>query len=200
MLKFLSLLSCLLMLTVGQISTLSATAADLRVAPSQGNAVVSEDQRHAAISNYLTLLLIRATFDVVALEDVEGLLRRQLDIWGQAGPSPDEIAFVNRMLLAEGSYYLVSLTYLIKVGGAAFPADRPDANYQNDALVELDSLRSELISRTLGGEDALDLMARAEGVRALTEAQSVVSPELSIISRHDEILAMAMPSRDRLAL
>lgn len=196
--KFLSLLACLLTLTVGQIAP--ATAADLRAAPPEGPAAASEVQRDAAVSNYLTLLLVRATFDVVPVEDVEGLFRRQLDIWGPTGPSADEIDFVNRMLLAEGSYYLVSLNYLIEVGGAAFPPDRSEANYQNDTLVELESLTNQLISRTLDGEIALDVMLSAESIRALTEAQAVVSPELSIISRHDEIMALAMSSRDRVAL
>lgn len=78
-------------------------------------------------------------------------------------------------LVTEISYYLVSLRYLIAVGGAVWPADRPDSDYVNDALVHLDAVKSAVLSdefvRTI---DPIDLLQKLEAVYWWTNGEATI--------------------------
>lgn len=174
-------------------TTTIVQAADLGA----GSTVLSSSEanaaaRRAALSNYVDLLLVRVTFSVLDETEVPFLLQQRLTAWGAGAPAPEEAADIARQVLAEGSYYLVSLRYTIEAGGAIFPDDRSDSVYAKDALVRLDGLERELVARLTSGGEATDLLLAAEAIRALTEGFDSVPPDEAIIGRHDELLQAAL--------
>lgn len=162
-----------------------AVAADLRVAvPTTIDQPNAEAVRHSALSNMLSLLLIRSTFDVLAIDDVE----TRMVTWGTGAPSDGERDELERQLLAEASYYIVSLRYLIEVGGAVFPADRPEAAYANDTLVKLDSLERTLAAKLGDHQEVAAILLEVEAIRALTEGYPDIPDELGVFTHHAEML------------
>lgn len=152
---------------------------------------------HGALSRYLTLQMIRATFDVISRDDLESALRDRLAFWGNRPPAEPALADLDRQLLAEASYYLVSLQYLVEVGGAAFPTDRPESVYANDTLIRLEGLQRELPRRVAAREDIAPLMLEAEKIRALTEGYADIPDEFGIFSALENVLASVWDTRTR---
>jgi len=95
-------------------------------------------------------------------------------------------------LLAEGSYYLTSLTYLIQAGGAVFPDDKPEPAYAADTLVRLDALQRQLADGIEAGEDVSGVLVEAERIRALTEGYAVPPPDFGPLAQHAEMLGRAV--------
>jgi hypothetical protein len=179
------------------------SAADLVTAPSvrepataEGRVAATSALRDAA-SEYLSLLMIRATFDVVDKADLEAELADELRIWGGQAPSIDARADLDRQMLAEGSYYLISLSYTVKVGGAAFPDDKAEMVYANDAIVELDALQAKLADTIVEGGDTLPILQRAEQIRALTEGHSEMPADFGVFKDHAAILDRAIETAAR---
>jgi len=134
-----------------------------------------------AVRSYLerraVLLMIRATFGVVSDEDIPGLLADDLR---RAGTPPDTraLAGLDADLLAEASYFIVSLKYLIESGGPIWPGDRPDSSYANDARIELEALQAALAETIASRADPLPLFERLVRLYALTEGNLAVPEEL----------------------
>lgn len=148
----------------------------------------SATRLQTALSHYLALDMVRATFDVVPRADLKDRLEDEARRWG-AAPSPDTVADIDRQLLAEASYYLVSLSYVVQVGGAAFPGDRSEAAYANDTLVRIDSLQRQLVETLADGGDVLPILGEAEAIRALTEGYASVPDDFGVFDEHAAILA-----------
>lgn len=141
-----------------------------------------------ALSEYLNLLMIRATFDVVDKADLEARLADELRVWGGKAPDPAARADLDRQLLAEASYYIVSLSYTVQVGGAAFPDDKADMVYANDTIVELDDLQRQLADTVVAGGDTLPILVRVEEIRALTEGSALMADDTGVFKDHAAIL------------
>src|SRR5690606_21796403 len=109
--KFLPVLGMLMFLPF----SLPATAADLNSAPMAAIDPAQVSLREA-LSRYLSLEMVRATFDVVPREELGADLEAQAVRWDGAPPSAAELADIDQQLLAEASYYIVSLSYLVQVG------------------------------------------------------------------------------------
>jgi hypothetical protein len=150
----------------------------------------------AALDAYLrrhaVLLMIRASFDVVPHGQVVDELAAEARRLGANGPSEHDLARLDRDLLAEGSYYLVSLRYLATVGGAIWPADRPERFYVNDALVRLEALQERLIEAVETRADPLPVLSEAQAIHALTEGLAEVPEELDYFARRDAIVEEAL--------
>jgi hypothetical protein len=173
-----------------------ARAADLGAAPTISALADDAAARIEATEDYLrrraVLLMIRATFNLLAREDVGRALEADAALIGARGPSEGELARLDRDLLAEGSYYLVSLRYLAELGGAAWPGDRPEIVYANDALVKLDTLQDELIEAVETRSDPLPVLVQAQDILALSEGFPQVPPRLEQFARRDAIVERAM--------
>lgn len=174
------------------LSTYPVPAADLNAAvpveqTDEDTAAVTGD----TLANYLALELTRVTFDVLALDEIEGLVERRIVAWGGQAPGSGERAEIGRQLLAEGSYYLTSLSYLIQAGGAIFPDDRPEASYAGDTLVRLDALQRQLADGLAAGEDVSPILVEAEAIRALTEGYDTPPPGFGPLAQHAQILERA---------
>jgi hypothetical protein len=144
------------------------------------------------LANYLALELTRITFDVLAAEDLESRVEQKLIAWGGQPPGTAERAEIARQLLAEGSYYLTSLSYLIQAGGAIFPDGRPEAAQAGDALVRLDALQRRLSEGLARGEDVSGVLIEAEAIRALTEGYPALPADFGPFAHHAEMLGRAV--------
>lgn len=162
-------------------------AADLGPVPSEETASATLTLREA-LSRYLSLEMIRVTFDVLPQEDLAAALEEQALRWGKAAPSAPALAELDQQLLSEGSYYLVSLSYLVQVGGAAFPADRAEMVYANDTISKLNDLRRQLFEAIETGGDVLPVLEEAERIRALTEGYASAPDDFGVFSEHEALL------------
>lgn len=191
----------MLLLAVAVAAALPGTAASIAAdmalrAPGAAETVVDEKVEPAgaatALEAYLrrqaVLMMIRATFDVVPHDEVRGELAAEARRLGAAGPSEYDLDRLDRDLLAEGSYYLVSLRYLALVGGAIWPADRPERFYVSDALVRLEALQEQLMEAVETRADPLPILREAQAIHALTEGLAEVPEELDYFVRRDAIV------------
>lgn len=196
--RFASILTLLAggMLLALPLASMPVGAADLAPAPST-EARLGEIELHEALSHYLSLQMIRATFDVVARDDLEPALEEQATRWENAPPSAEALADLDQQLLAEASYYLVSLSYLVQVGGAVFPGDRAEMVYVNDTVSELEDLRRQLAEAIADGGDVLPVLAEAERIRALTEGYRTAPADFGVFAEHDTLLERVLAERER---
>lgn len=178
------------------LAAMPAGAADLGPAPSTG-VQPGEVELHEALSRYLSLQMIRATFDVVPRDDLEPALEEQAARWGNAPPSAGALSELDQQLQAEASYYLVSLSYLVQVGGAVFPADRAEMVYVNDTVSELEDLRRQLVEAIADGGDVLPVLVEAERIRALTEGYQALPTDFGVFAEHDTLLGRVLEERRR---
>lgn len=179
-----------------QVAVPPLRAADLGPPPSEEAAPATVTLRDA-LSRYLSLEMIRATFDVVEREELGAVLEEQALRWGKTAPPAEALAELDQQLLTEASYYLVSLSYLVQVGGAAFPTDRAEMVYANDTLSKLDELRRQLIESIEGGGDVLPVLVEIERIRALTEGYTSVPEDLAIFAEHEAVLDSVMEKLER---
>jgi hypothetical protein len=142
------------------------------------------------------LLSIRATFNVLDRGDIEPTLIADLEQMTSSGPSQSQLDELELNLLTEGSYYLVSLEYVVRAGGAAWPEDRPAVNYDNDALVQLDALKRSLLDIVETQSDPLPVFVEAQRIMALTNGAKEIPPEADVFAGRD---AMVKRSLDRAA-
>lgn len=134
------------------------------------------------------LLLIRETFTLLDETDVMQQLASGAERRKAAGPSEADQVALDRALLAEGSYYLVSLRYLILAGGAAWPADRPVRAYEDDAIVKLDALQEQLFEAVARREDPLPVFLEAQKIWALTEGNNEVPEQMDLFGHRDQMI------------
>lgn len=179
---------------------LPTRAADLVVsAPSEVNSALEETmaQRGVAASNLLTLMLVRATFDLHEVDEVPALVLARMRGWGDAAPGPAERAELSRQLLAEASYYITGLSYLVQWGGAAFPRGKDSPRDVADTLVRLDALQRQVEAvLALDGEVA-PLLNEVEAIRALTEGYVSPPEAFGTMAQHGRILDEVLAPPDR---
>lgn len=147
----------------------SAPAADIQqsteITPQPAGLIREYVERRALLH------IIRATFDVEAVDDLPLLVAGDRDAAETSGVTEEAIARLNTALIAEGSYFIVSLEYLIKAGYPAWPEDRPPDTYVNDALALLQPLPAELAASVGSGEDPIAVLQAAAQVYRWTEGE-----------------------------
>ncbi len=178
------------------LTTLPPRAADLGPTPSE-EVVPAALPLHEALSRYLSLEMIRATFDVVPRDELGAILEEQAARWNIAAPSAAALADLDQQLLTEASYYLVSLSYLVQVEGAVFPGDRAEMVYVNDTLSKLDDLRRQLVDAVETGGEVLPVLIEAERIRALTEGYAAVPDDFGVFTQHDRLLDDVLSKLER---
>jgi hypothetical protein len=181
-----------ILLSVGLLLMQRTTAADMGVTAAPTKASVTE---RAAIEAHLertaTLLLVRSIFDVTAAEEVAGLLRQERRYLEDFGITEVAAAKLDADLLAEGSYFIVSLKYLALVGGAIWPEDRAATAYTEEALIELDVLQRELTEAVQTRADPLPIMQRIDRVYWWTEGYDAV-PAGGHFGGRDQLVEQSM--------
>ena len=171
------------------LATPMSHAADLGVPPPAVETGDAAMATHDFLQKDAVLLMIRATFSTISRDEIRTTLADDLDRLGAEGPSPADLAKLDRDLTLEGGYYLVSLKYLVASGGAAWPTDKSESTYQNDATVMLDALETHLLNTIEVGADPLPTLRDAQKILALSEGHKDVPPALDFFSSRDEIVA-----------
>jgi hypothetical protein len=141
------------------------------------------------------LLEIRATLTLFPQDEVAARLQEGLRAVSTDGPSAEESARLDQQLLAEGSYYIVSLQYLVEAGGAAWPTDRSASSYDNDARAELAELQTELFATVAARRDPLPLLQRVQQINALTEGSPEGLEAGDFFAGRDAVVADALRRR-----
>ncbi len=190
--RYLTAVLAFLVAVHGPITVSAPRAADLGLAAFPPDTVDARTQTESYLRRFAVLLMIRSSFDVIAVEEVAGRLTAEAMRVGAAGPREDDQARLDRELMAEASYYFVSLQYLTTVGGAVWPGDRPEIHYVNDALVALESLTSRLQESVRERTDPLPLLEEAQRILVLTEGYRDVPPERDRFGGRDELVTAAL--------
>jgi hypothetical protein len=180
-------------ITAGLVSlflTVPAGSSDLPLSPVTLSAAVHEKA---------LLYKLRAAFDVVDESDIPDLLADDARRFASAGVSAEEKQRLLNDLLAEGSYYIVSLDYLISAGGPNWPLDKAASAYESEAASALATLRYNWLevtsTTTLAGErfgEMYDILQQVDQINAWTEGQLEVTPELDHFAGTAELAADAI--------
>lgn len=161
--------------------------ADLGIAVTEERSV-SERDFEAYIEKRAALHMLRAMFDVVESADLPQLIERDVDTTRANGLSLQQLARIDADLVAETSYLLVSLRYLIEVGGAIWPEDRSERAYEADAVAILDGLRPRIIAWLERSEDPLTVLVQLDQIHWWTEGHVVPPEGQGNFSRRDLIV------------
>ncbi|WP_421759895.1 hypothetical protein [Devosia sp.] len=170
----------------------SAQAADMAATtPLPASADVAT-LSHAYLDRKAVLLQLRVHFDTIEQDDAAQILAQDAKAIAKQGPSLEASSQLDTDLLAEGSYYIVSLKYLIEAGGAVWPTDRAEATYVNDALARLNDLQAQLVASVADGTDPLAVFLALDGVNAWTEGYTDVPADLDFFSGRDALVDAAL--------
>ena len=183
------------MLFVAVVAILSAApsaprAADLRLEAPPVTA--PSETTTSYLDRDAVLMMIRATFNAIDPTTIAPTLADDAGRIGADGPLPGETQLLDRQLLTEASYYLVSLRYLAMSGGANWPGDRAEAIYVNDTLVKLDALEDRLIETMSQHGDPLAILLEAQQILALTEGYTSLPPEMDRFANRDALVDAAL--------
>jgi hypothetical protein len=176
----------------------SAAAADLGTAlplPDAATEATDSASVRAYVARFATLTALRANFDVYTRAEAEWQVKSEHTRIVSAGLGEADRVALDRALLAEGSYYLVSLRYLIEAGGAVWPTDRPEQFYEDDALITLDALQDRLFEAVETRADPLAVFLEAQKIWAWTEGYVDVPAERDVFGHRDEVVGAAMAAR-----
>jgi hypothetical protein len=171
----------------------AASAADILPPPPPDRPIeLVEQTTRTYLENRAVLLSIRAAFNILAPDDIEPALIADLEQMTRNGPSQAQLDELALNLLTEGSYYLVSLEYVVRAGGAAWPDDRPAVNYDNDALVQLDALKRSLLDIVETQADPLPVFVEAQRIMALTNGEKDIPPAADAFAGRDAMVKRAL--------
>jgi hypothetical protein len=169
-------------------TAIPAVAADVPARPVQASPELAQEAARHYVSQRAVLFMIRATYGVISSTDVPALLAADVRAVGTAGPTERDTAELRRDLIAEGSYFLISLRYLAESGGANWPGDRAEAMYSSDATVTVDTLLDHLFDAVDAGEDVLPIMQQVDELYFLTEGVHRVEGDLDHFAGRDELV------------
>lgn len=147
---------------------------------------------HSYLDRKALLLQLRVHFDTIEQDDAAQILAQDAKAIAKQGPSLEASSQLDTDLLAEGSYYIVSLKYLIEAGGAVWPTDRAETTYVNDALARLKDLQAQLVASVADGTDPLAVFLALDGVNAWTEGYTEVPSDLDFFSGRDALVDAAL--------
>ena len=147
---------------------------------------------HAYLDRKAVLLQLRVHFDTIEQDDAAQILEQDAKAIARQGPSLEASSQLDTDLLAEGSYYIVSLKYLIEAGGAIWPTDRAESTYVNDALAKLGDLQAQLLATASDGSDPLPVFMALDQINAWTEGYTDVPTDLDFFSGRDALVEAAL--------
>ncbi len=146
--------------------SLPVTAADLGASAPVTAPVQSLATRTA--SRLILLTLTRVRFDILPANAVMAGLKRRISGWSDPDVLVADAAMIDRDLLAEGCYFLTSIAYTIRAGGAVFPPGENEADAAANTLADLAALRDQLMAGIVTGDDLSPVFRRAESLWTLT--------------------------------
>ncbi len=166
-------------------------AADL--SPQPKGPPVPKDRLAIVLTEKAALYELRAAFNVISRDDIPALLSQDAKTLSNSTYLEEQRNFVRQDLLAEGSYYIVSLQYLVESGGADWPQDKASAVYEKDAEVKLEALKQRWLAELQSdGEDLVAILGDVDMVNAWTEGQPAASGDLSHFADVPDLVAAAV--------
>jgi hypothetical protein len=138
------------------------------------------------------LYLLRARFDVMEPAAIEDQLRFDVASIRSSGFSPDAETQLEESLMAEGSYYITSLRYLIEAGGANWPLEQAASSYDSSSLQTLAKLQHAWLVGVVSEADLAPLMLAVDQINALTEGYVDVPAELDHFGSLDRLVSTAL--------
>lgn len=138
------------------------------------------------------LYLIRASFDVMDPEALSEQLATDLRGLELGGLGDATNTALEESLMAEGSYYITSLRYLIEAGGANWPSDKAASTYDRESLETLAALQHEWLIAVVSDGDLYSLALAADQLNALTEGYLDVPPHLDHFSQYHRLVHATM--------
>lgn len=166
-------------------------AADIAIQSAPASPAEAEAAARHHVSQRAALHMLRAIYGVVASDDLPRLIAADVEAAGASGPTEQATRQLQRDLIAEASYHLISLRYLAESGGANWPRDRAEALYVNDALVTVDALLDRLLDAVDSGADVLPVLREADVLYALTEGVTTVEGDLDHFAGRDDLVEAA---------
>ncbi len=167
-------------------------AADLSPRPPERPASVAEAEIRAYLERKALVLMVRAKFDAMAPDEILPALIAEARRLGTSGPSEQDLIELDRAIAGEGNYYLVSIEYLIRAGGAAWPGDRPADFYVNDSLVHLAALADRFADSIASRADPFAVFVAAQQIEALADGEKAVPPAKDRFGERDRLVSEAM--------
>lgn len=172
-------------------------AADLEVWTERNAPVAAEARSVAAATRDFAerralLHMIRAMFDVVPTDSVANLVEADIASLGGEGPTVAQVERLGRELESEAGYLLVSLRYLVEVGGALWPEDRAEDAYAAVARVRLEDLLYELTLTSREGGDLLPVLLALDEIYWWTEGYGEAPSGSAHFAGRDEIVDAAL--------
>ena len=155
-------------------------------------APIEGDEASSYLARRTVLHQLRAMFDLVRTEDLQSPVAADAQQISRSGITEEDQQVLEIELLTEGSYLLTSLKYLIEVGGAAWPSDRVEAHYVNDALLILSALARDFVRVMAEGGDPLVLMQQADEIFWQTEGYTEIPAGLGHFTDRDELVRNAL--------
>jgi hypothetical protein len=179
---------CGLSLAVGALGPIRAADVPQTLAPLA--APIQSDAVEDYVNRRAELHILRAVFDVVAPSEIPSLVRQDL-ITARAGITADQMDKLSFDLISEGSYFIVSLIYLIEAGFPNWPGDKPDSTYRDDALERLERHRVNLILTVLDGGDPLPILESVAEVYWWTEGSKEPFDGRGVFADRDRLVEQA---------
>lgn len=178
-------------LLVGSLPT-HLVGADLGAVSPTDALLPDEAALRAYLSRRSSLYEIRQSFDVMSGEEAADALHSDalLAIAGQV--TERDLIETEDDLLAEASYFLVSLRYLVTSGFPAWPEDRPASSYERDALAILGPLTGQLRASLDAGDDGAEILRSASIVYWWVEGQVSPAPERADFTNIDGLVDKAI--------
>ncbi|HWA18794.1 MAG TPA: hypothetical protein VG757_07330 [Devosia sp.] len=170
---------------------LPAWAADV---PERPVVVARAESAADYLDRLAVLLMIRSTFDVVEPDSIGPTLAEAAKAIGEGMAPAESSETLDRELLTEGGYYLVSLRYLALAGGAAWPDDRSEASYMRDSVNELEGLEAALIDSVMARRDPLPVLLAGQHIYGLTEGYATLPAEMDRFAGRDALVEAALAS------
>jgi hypothetical protein len=150
--------------------SLPASGADLGSQPVDPG-VSNEATVRSYLSRRAVIYEIRRSFDVITEDEMTEALHADAAEALASGVTEETLADTEDDLLGEGSYFIVSLRYLVISGFPAWPEDRSANTYKLDSLAILAPLLRQLRTSIEAGSEASDVLASAAQVYWWTEGQ-----------------------------
>jgi hypothetical protein len=166
-----------------------AVAADLHETVSPATPVTPQASLREALVERAMLYELRAAFNVLQPDEVSSNLLADARALSKTASFEAQRSYGLQDLLAEGSYYIVELDYLVEAGGANWPTDRASSVYEKDAEAKLEDLKHRWVTAVADGiGDLRGILSEADLINAWTEGETHPTPALDHFSGIDALV------------
>lgn len=155
-----------------------AFAADLSVPDVRGE--IDPPTLRSFVTDEVLLLQIRTMFDVFDASEIQSQALADARLATESSFN-ERADLLRQDLQAEGSYYIVSLSYLVAAGGANWPLTQSSLTFERDAAVHLEEAKRSWLasfSDEAGASERLAILENVDRINAWTEGELEATEDL----------------------